>query len=337
MLQEATENSPSWLLVAGHYPVYSGGSNGDIAELSTYLLPLLIKYKVHAYVSGHDHISEHLRRDGIEYFVAGAGSMTDQLKYATQAELVWYGIGYSAYASMEATIKELTITFRDWNNTVRYAYTLKNPFSVSPPRQGDHDDHLEGIVDNIGIPKIRQTKNNLIVTVSCGGVALIGIILLLVVYRERTKMIKRTKNGIKVLDPADEDFLYAISPNRRRKHHHYPSYKSTGSGGIELLEMSILNAHKLTKQPMTTMATTTYVDTNNVTIQDETIQDETMDAQSLMMPGDPSLVGTVFSALTIETEDEPNNKSVGYRSHTGYIRIKPDTTPIHRRVQTSPI
>ena len=48
MLKEATENPPSWLIVAGHYPVYSGGSNGDIAELSTYLLPLLIKYKVHA-------------------------------------------------------------------------------------------------------------------------------------------------------------------------------------------------------------------------------------------------------------------------------------------------
>jgi hypothetical protein len=154
MLQEATEDPPSWLIVVGHYPIYSAGSHGDMSELSTYLLPLLIKYKVHAYVSGHDHISEHLRRDGIEYFVAGAGSMTDQLKYSSQADLVWSGVGYSAYASMEASVKELTMTYRDWNNTVRYSYTLTNPMYVPPikppapgpivPIEGDHGDHVEG-------------------------------------------------------------------------------------------------------------------------------------------------------------------------------------------------
>ena len=60
-LQEAALNPPSWLLVVGHYPVFSAGEHGDTTELKTYLLPLLEKYNVDAYFCGHDHISEHLQ------------------------------------------------------------------------------------------------------------------------------------------------------------------------------------------------------------------------------------------------------------------------------------
>lgn len=57
MLATAVRNNPTWLLVAGHYPVFSMGEHGDTSELKTYLLPLLQKYKVHAYFCGHDHFS----------------------------------------------------------------------------------------------------------------------------------------------------------------------------------------------------------------------------------------------------------------------------------------
>jgi tartrate-resistant acid phosphatase type 5 len=59
-LQKAAVDQPSWLIVAGHYPVFSAGEHGDTNELKTYLLPLLQKYNVDAYMCGHDHISEHL-------------------------------------------------------------------------------------------------------------------------------------------------------------------------------------------------------------------------------------------------------------------------------------
>jgi len=126
MLDEVMLDPPTWLIVSGHYPVYSAGSQGDVSELMTYLLPLLQQYKVHAYLCGHDHISEHLQMDGTEYFVVGAGSMTDQLKYTSAADLVWYGVGYSAFAYMDATASSLEITFIDVNNTVRYSYALTN-------------------------------------------------------------------------------------------------------------------------------------------------------------------------------------------------------------------
>lgn len=55
------QNNDTWTIVVGHYPIFSSGEHGDTNELQRYLLPLLQKYKVNAYFSGHDHISEHLR------------------------------------------------------------------------------------------------------------------------------------------------------------------------------------------------------------------------------------------------------------------------------------
>ena len=57
MLDEANRRNPTWLLVAGHYPIYSVGEHGDTSELKSYLQPLLQKYNVHAYFCGHDHLS----------------------------------------------------------------------------------------------------------------------------------------------------------------------------------------------------------------------------------------------------------------------------------------
>ena len=58
--------------------------------------PLLEKYNVHAYLAGHDHISEHLVYNDVNYYVCGAGSMTDKLssKSSSVASLVWSGTEY---------------------------------------------------------------------------------------------------------------------------------------------------------------------------------------------------------------------------------------------------
>lgn len=127
MLQDAQKHPSTWLLVAGHYPVFSRGDHGDTSELHKYLLPLLIEYKVHAYLAGHDHISEHLQYKEIEFFVVGAGCMTDSLKSNSDASLVWSGVGYSAFAAMEVYRDQLTISFIDTTGTNRYTYSLTNP------------------------------------------------------------------------------------------------------------------------------------------------------------------------------------------------------------------
>ena len=126
MLQEAARDPPTWLLVVGHYPVFSRGQHGDTDELVQYLQPLLVQYGVQAYICGHDHISEHLSADGIEYFVSGAGSMTDSLgKEDSYAQLQWSGVGYSAFSAFDATLESLKVSYIDYTGAVKYEYALQ--------------------------------------------------------------------------------------------------------------------------------------------------------------------------------------------------------------------
>lgn len=55
-LQERLQRSTAdFLLVAGHYPVWSVSKHGPTDCLLRRLRPLLVKYKATAYLCGHDH------------------------------------------------------------------------------------------------------------------------------------------------------------------------------------------------------------------------------------------------------------------------------------------
>ena len=119
---------PTWLLVAGHYPLHSHGEKGDNSELLTYLLPFLQHYGVHSYLCGHDHINEHLSSSGIEFYVAGASSMTNTLDENTDstATLNWAGESFAAFTRFTATTEQLIVDYIDVNGTIAYRYTQTN-------------------------------------------------------------------------------------------------------------------------------------------------------------------------------------------------------------------
>lgn len=68
-------NLSGFLAVAGHYPVFSGGEHGNTPELQDQVLPLLERYKVDAYLCGHDHTLQHLENGGVHYLVSGSGAL----------------------------------------------------------------------------------------------------------------------------------------------------------------------------------------------------------------------------------------------------------------------
>ncbi len=129
-------NRPTWLFVSGHYPVFSAGDKGDTEELLVYLLPLLESYGVDAYFCGHDHISEHLQYGAMHHFVAGAGSMTDKLgSTASQANMLWYGVGYSAFAAVDVNYTSFTVQYINAYGPQVYQYTVTNNRTRSPSQQ----------------------------------------------------------------------------------------------------------------------------------------------------------------------------------------------------------
>ena len=72
--QQLNESTADFLWVGGHYPIYSAGSDGTTALLVSRLLPMLKAVNAH-YISGHDHMHEHIIVDGVNMFVTGPGKM----------------------------------------------------------------------------------------------------------------------------------------------------------------------------------------------------------------------------------------------------------------------
>ena len=64
----------TWIVVAGHHPIYAIGEHGPTPELQN-LKPLLKAAGVAFYAAAHDHSLQHINGDGtgVEYVVSGAG------------------------------------------------------------------------------------------------------------------------------------------------------------------------------------------------------------------------------------------------------------------------
>ncbi|KAL4237005.1 Tartrate-resistant acid phosphatase type 5 [Mactra antiquata] len=127
-----------YLLVAGHFPVYSIAEHGPTKCLVDRLKPMLYKYKVSAYFNGHDHNLQHItyteNDHTVEYFTTGAANFVDtstehksdipdhSLKFHW-AEIVELG----GFSYVEATTQNMTMIFVDGENKQLYRY-------VFPPR-----------------------------------------------------------------------------------------------------------------------------------------------------------------------------------------------------------
>jgi tartrate-resistant acid phosphatase type 5 len=66
-------SSARWKIVVGHHPVVSAGPHLAEAELVASIKPVMERYGVQAYFSGHEHNLQHHVESGVNYFVCGAG------------------------------------------------------------------------------------------------------------------------------------------------------------------------------------------------------------------------------------------------------------------------
>lgn len=64
--EQLRESSADFLFVVGHYPIYSIASTGNVQCLVDKLDPLLRRYQVSSYISGHDH---NIQVEFLSYFL----------------------------------------------------------------------------------------------------------------------------------------------------------------------------------------------------------------------------------------------------------------------------
>lgn len=63
-----------WIVVVGHHPVFSHGHYGNNRVMIKHLAPLLEKYKVNAYLNGHEHDLQLIKPvNNVRYIVSGGG------------------------------------------------------------------------------------------------------------------------------------------------------------------------------------------------------------------------------------------------------------------------
>lgn len=124
MLMNAKKLKCKWIFVYGHYHIFSNGYYGNYQIMIQRVLPLLKKYKVDVYFSGHDHNFQFLKYDGIYFCVNGVGAYKAHLNhYNPNIEVnMIYGNTNNGFLIHKINDKYLNLQFVNINNIVEFEY-----------------------------------------------------------------------------------------------------------------------------------------------------------------------------------------------------------------------
>jgi tartrate-resistant acid phosphatase type 5 len=119
---ELGRSRAAWKLVVGHHPVHSGGSgHGDTPALVAKVKPLLDTHGVQAYLNGHDHNLQHVRRGSIDYVGTGAESAVRAVR---PIEGTRFCLARPGFALFSLGAETLTLEFRDFTGASLYRTAL---------------------------------------------------------------------------------------------------------------------------------------------------------------------------------------------------------------------
>jgi tartrate-resistant acid phosphatase type 5 len=141
-LKTISASGVPYIIVGSHFPVFSVAEHGSTQCLIDNLMPLLHKYKVSLYLSGHDHNLQHISHtylnSTVEYMVTGANAINlysqANINSVPPNSLKFQWPTSSSLASELINGGFLQITASTSNMTVNFikAYPiLTNPFTAS--------------------------------------------------------------------------------------------------------------------------------------------------------------------------------------------------------------
>jgi tartrate-resistant acid phosphatase type 5 len=110
LMETQNELNVQWRIVYGHHPMYTSGvhlNQRRIGQLRRELAGLFKQTKIDLYIAGHDHDMEHLRADGIEYLICGAGGAKLRRIRTVQPESVFHA---TTFGFLDLSIDEHSLT-----------------------------------------------------------------------------------------------------------------------------------------------------------------------------------------------------------------------------------
>eukprot|EP01041_Mallomonas_annulata_P012253 gene12253-25750_t len=129
MTSYLANSKASFLIVAGHYPLFSTGKNspGDMTSMVEAVLPLFEKYQVDMYFAGHDHRLEYLEYTTssgrtMDFVISGAGGkpdnqLTSGISSAADSK---FAAATGGFAFAEVSSTSINIKMVDYTGAVLY-------------------------------------------------------------------------------------------------------------------------------------------------------------------------------------------------------------------------
>lgn len=115
-LQQLLASSTAhWKIMIGHHPLFTTGARKEQSpDIRNSFLPLITKYQVNAYFSGHEHDLQYQKPEGLtHYFVSGAGSAVRPLKSnETYTRFAASETGFMSVQLMQDTMHLQIINFK---------------------------------------------------------------------------------------------------------------------------------------------------------------------------------------------------------------------------------
>lgn len=125
-------SNATWKIVFGHHPFFSSAEHAiDEAvqrrQLQTILMPILKEHNVAVYICGHEHSMEHHEKDGIQFFVSGAGSKISPLEeYQEESRFALDQQGFMVF-SMSNDEKQLRVQAVNLQGHIVYTSFVQSP------------------------------------------------------------------------------------------------------------------------------------------------------------------------------------------------------------------
>ncbi|KAH7431513.1 hypothetical protein KP509_08G052700 [Ceratopteris richardii] len=128
-LERALNSSiATWKIVVGHHTIRSIGHHGDSAELIQMLLPILEEYEVDAYINGHDHNVQHIKRAdcSVHFFTSGGGSKAySGLSSYTEEQGVLYANDGQGFLAVRMSPQSMVFSLYDVSGDAAYSFLLQ--------------------------------------------------------------------------------------------------------------------------------------------------------------------------------------------------------------------